>query len=337
MTTFVGQQLPRQGTAAQWAAANPILGEGERGYETDTGREKTGDGTTAYNSLPYDIGKGRDLAASEVTVQPVGTIEADNVQDALVELANEAGGGAVDSVNGQTGAVELGAGDVGADPAGSSADVQANLDAHQGLQGLGTHVPAGGTNGQVLGKLAGTNVGWVDPAGGGGAVDSVNGQTGAVNLDAGDVGADPVGSASAAVTALADTLADVATSGAYLDLTGRPTIPTTAGEVGADPAGTAAGAVAAHADDIGLGAHLPTGGADGEVLTHTGAGVAWEAAAVAGTSILVIDYDEVTSEYVPSADPASVETRWWRGPGLPKNIAGGGGWQPGDFYTPTGI
>ena len=206
MTTYVGQQLPRQGTAAQWAAANPILGEGERGYETDTGREKTGDGTTAYNSLPYDIGKGRAPAASEVTVQPVGTLESDNVQDALVELANEGGGGggAVDSVNGQTGVVDLDSGDVGADPAGSSAGVQANLDTHQGLQGLGQHVPAGGSPGQVLTKGTGSNVAWDDPAGGGGAVDSVNGQTGVVDLDAADVGADAAGTASAAVAGHAD-------------------------------------------------------------------------------------------------------------------------------------
>lgn len=41
----------RRGTAAQWAAANPILAVGEPGYETDTGVLKIGDGVTAYNSL----------------------------------------------------------------------------------------------------------------------------------------------------------------------------------------------------------------------------------------------------------------------------------------------
>jgi hypothetical protein len=40
------------------------------------------------------------------------------------------GGGAVDSVNGQTGVVVLDAGDVGADPTGSSSTVQTNLTAH---------------------------------------------------------------------------------------------------------------------------------------------------------------------------------------------------------------
>jgi microcystin-dependent protein len=43
----------RRGTAAEWAAANPILAEGEEGYETDTGYLKIGDGTTHWNSLNY--------------------------------------------------------------------------------------------------------------------------------------------------------------------------------------------------------------------------------------------------------------------------------------------
>lgn len=44
--------------------------------------------------------------------------------------------------------------------------------------------------------------------GGGGAVDSVNGQTGVVVLDAGDVGADPAGSASTVATNLTDHIND---------------------------------------------------------------------------------------------------------------------------------
>lgn len=44
----------RRGTAAAWASANPILTAGEPGYETDTGVEKTGDGSTRWNALPSD-------------------------------------------------------------------------------------------------------------------------------------------------------------------------------------------------------------------------------------------------------------------------------------------
>ena len=43
----------RRNTAAGAAASNPILAEGELGYETDTGRGKMGDGTTRWNALPY--------------------------------------------------------------------------------------------------------------------------------------------------------------------------------------------------------------------------------------------------------------------------------------------
>ena len=43
----------RRGTAAQWTSANPTLASGEVGFETDTNKEKIGDGTTAWNSLAY--------------------------------------------------------------------------------------------------------------------------------------------------------------------------------------------------------------------------------------------------------------------------------------------
>lgn len=48
----------RRDTAVNWTAANPILALGEPGFETDTKRRKTGDGTTAWNSLAYAFDKG---------------------------------------------------------------------------------------------------------------------------------------------------------------------------------------------------------------------------------------------------------------------------------------
>jgi hypothetical protein len=44
----------RRGPAAEWVSVNPVLAAGEEGYETDTGRGKTGDGATAWNDLVYD-------------------------------------------------------------------------------------------------------------------------------------------------------------------------------------------------------------------------------------------------------------------------------------------
>lgn len=52
MATIVQIQL-RRDTAADWTANNPILAEGEPGYETDTTKIKYGDGVTAWNSLAY--------------------------------------------------------------------------------------------------------------------------------------------------------------------------------------------------------------------------------------------------------------------------------------------
>lgn len=80
----------------------------------------------------------------------------------------------VTSVNGETGAVVLDASDVGALP--SSTPIH--------------NVPSGGTSGQVLTKSSNSDyaVEWSTPTG---AVSSVNGQTGAVVLDADDVGALP--------------------------------------------------------------------------------------------------------------------------------------------------
>jgi hypothetical protein len=43
----------RRGTAAQWTSANPTLASAEFGYETDTGKFKIGDGSTAWNSIGY--------------------------------------------------------------------------------------------------------------------------------------------------------------------------------------------------------------------------------------------------------------------------------------------
>ena len=41
----------RRGTAAFWQGSNPVLAEGEPGYETDSQILKIGDGSTDYNSL----------------------------------------------------------------------------------------------------------------------------------------------------------------------------------------------------------------------------------------------------------------------------------------------
>jgi hypothetical protein len=43
----------RRDTAAQWTANNPTLSTGEAGYESDTGKLKIGNGSSAWSSLAY--------------------------------------------------------------------------------------------------------------------------------------------------------------------------------------------------------------------------------------------------------------------------------------------
>lgn len=44
----------RRDTAANWTTVNPVLALGEPGFETDTKKAKTGDGVTAWATLPYE-------------------------------------------------------------------------------------------------------------------------------------------------------------------------------------------------------------------------------------------------------------------------------------------
>jgi hypothetical protein len=48
----------RRGTAAQWTSANPTLDVGEPGYETDSRKQKIGDGVTPWTELSYSGGGG---------------------------------------------------------------------------------------------------------------------------------------------------------------------------------------------------------------------------------------------------------------------------------------
>lgn len=43
----------RRDTSERWTEINPLLMEGEMGWETDTRRAKMGDGINNWNDLPY--------------------------------------------------------------------------------------------------------------------------------------------------------------------------------------------------------------------------------------------------------------------------------------------
>jgi microcystin-dependent protein len=61
----------RRDTSANWGTANPTLLRGEPGFESDTNKLKIGDGSTAWNALPYIV-----PAAAPVASIPSGSVTA---------------------------------------------------------------------------------------------------------------------------------------------------------------------------------------------------------------------------------------------------------------------
>ena len=70
MSNYITIKL-RRGTAAQWAATNPVLAEGEVGLETDTRKFKVGTGAAAWNSMQYWGGSGGGGAADFIDLGDV--------------------------------------------------------------------------------------------------------------------------------------------------------------------------------------------------------------------------------------------------------------------------
>lgn len=69
----------RRGTAAQWTSVNPILAQGEPGYEYDTGKFKVGNGVDNWNTLPYSSGIQGPVGATGAT-GPVGPTGPQGIQ-----------------------------------------------------------------------------------------------------------------------------------------------------------------------------------------------------------------------------------------------------------------
>jgi Major tropism determinant N-terminal domain/Collagen triple helix repeat (20 copies) len=117
----------RRGTASQWTSANPTLATGEPGFETDTGKFKVGDGSTAWTSLAYSSGiqgiQGATGATGPQGIQGIQGIQgetgatgpqgAQGIQGVKGDTGDtgpqgpQGPTGPVQSVNGQTGAVDL--------------------------------------------------------------------------------------------------------------------------------------------------------------------------------------------------------------------------------------
>jgi hypothetical protein len=76
----VTQVQVRRGTASQWTSANPTLASGEWGFETDTGKVKIGNGSTAWNSLGY-------TGAGDVTLTGTETLTNKTLTAPVINLA----------------------------------------------------------------------------------------------------------------------------------------------------------------------------------------------------------------------------------------------------------
>jgi len=82
----------RRGTAAQWTSANPVLADGEYGFETDTLQSKIGNGTDNWNDLSYLSGATPDEQqifsdlTEDNTVSGTYTFNFDNSRRKVLEM-----------------------------------------------------------------------------------------------------------------------------------------------------------------------------------------------------------------------------------------------------------
>jgi len=70
MTTRMQQ---RRGTSTQWTTGNPIMAAGEIGFETDTGKFKVGNGSSAWSALKYF--KDADAVMASIIDTAPGTLD----------------------------------------------------------------------------------------------------------------------------------------------------------------------------------------------------------------------------------------------------------------------
>lgn len=70
MADILARMQVRRGTAAQWSTVNPVLRDGELGYETDTKIMRVGDGVTAFTSLRQFPSVAPGVANPNIMVSP---------------------------------------------------------------------------------------------------------------------------------------------------------------------------------------------------------------------------------------------------------------------------
>lgn len=95
-TTYI-RLIQRRDTASNWQTENPVLEAGEWGYETDTKKIKMGDGSTAWNALPYFTSGGGAVVNNgtlSITIDGVThKFTANQAEDTDIEFTTGGGGG----------------------------------------------------------------------------------------------------------------------------------------------------------------------------------------------------------------------------------------------------
>jgi hypothetical protein len=70
----MAQQIQiRRDTSTNWSSVNPTLAQGEFGLETDSGKLKIGNGTSAWNSLSYFGGAGALASLTDVSISSLAS------------------------------------------------------------------------------------------------------------------------------------------------------------------------------------------------------------------------------------------------------------------------
>lgn len=142
----------RGGTAAEWAAANPVLALNEPGLETDTNKVKYGNGVDAWDVLPYASGGAGATPKPPIDADPYANVAAlladqnNQTEDYFYEVTDASG---FTGLNDATAVVVLLTKEPGVDATGTEADyiiIWSEEDT------IGGSLPPGGTTGQILKK-----------------------------------------------------------------------------------------------------------------------------------------------------------------------------------------